>query len=208
MGRSARRTTSHAVDTSGMRDHASHSRCTRRPRSAARSHSAANAVGGVVDAPRPSEDLGGVERSGPHGLGHGQELVLAVAEDVQGVDVDRDATRRLAAPGVHHHAGSTSATTSPWSSSMVRISASLWPVGMGPVDVAPPQGDGVEAGAAAASRRSRKLVARGKVPEHSTSALGPRGTARGAQKSARKAARALGKRPSVMSLSCPPAVSL
>ena len=61
---------------------------------AARSHRAAKASAASSTAPRPAQDLGGVERPGPQGLGHGQQVVLAVAEDVEGVDVDQAAHRR------------------------------------------------------------------------------------------------------------------
>ena len=54
-------------------------------------------LGPVVDAPRPAQDVGGIERPGPHGLGDAHQVVLAVAEDLHGVELDGD-VRSSAAP--------------------------------------------------------------------------------------------------------------
>ena len=145
LGRSAPRTTAHAVARSGTRDHASHSRWTRSPCSAARSHSVAKACGGVVHGPGPAQDLGRVERAGSHRFGHAQQVVLAVTEDVERVDVDQAAAELGGAgrpPPGRVDLGDDEAV-------VVEHGAHLGvtvAVAPGPGVVAPPQRDGVVAG--------------------------------------------------------------
>ncbi len=68
-------------------------------------------LGPLVDAPRSPEDVDGVERTGPYGFGHAQEVVFTVAEHVHGVELGRDvdlAGTRCPPPGRvdfgHHEA--------------------------------------------------------------------------------------------------------
>ena len=72
---------------SGIRDHGSHSKWTSRPCSPARSHSAGEGLGGVVDAPGPPKTSTALTDRAPRRSADGEQLGLAETEDVLGVEL-------------------------------------------------------------------------------------------------------------------------
>ena len=87
------------------------------PMLARRGRTARRSLGPLFDCPAPSHDVGRVERAGADDVGHAEQLVVAEAKIPTGSSSGGMMTS--VAPGVHHHAGSISATARPWSSSIV-----------------------------------------------------------------------------------------